>query len=65
MSSGTQVFDWTIPKEWVIHEAFIEDEEGRHIIDFKDHNLHVMGYSTPVDRWVELDRIEGLYLYPA
>ena len=62
VSSGTQVFDWTIPKEWVIHEAFIEDEEGRHIIDFKDHNLHVMGYSTPVDRWVELDELK-YYIY--
>ena len=62
VSSGTQVFDWTIPKEWVIHEAFIEDEEGRHIIDFKDHNLHVMGYSTPVDRWVELDELKD-YIY--
>lgn len=62
VSSGTQVFDWTIPKEWVIHEAFIEDEEGNHIIDFKDHNLHVMGYSTPVDRWVELDELKN-YIY--
>lgn len=47
--SGTSVFDWTVPKEWVIREAYIEDENGNHIIDMKEHNLHVMGYSTPVD----------------
>ncbi len=62
VSSGTKVFDWTIPKEWVIREAFIEDEKGNHIIDFKDHNLHVMGYSTPVDQWVGLDEMKN-YIY--
>lgn len=52
--SGTSVFDWTVPKEWVIREAYIEDESGNHIIDMKEHNLHVVGYSTPVDEWVDL-----------
>lgn len=60
--SGTKVFDWTVPKEWVIREAFIEDEQGGHVVDFKDHNLHVMGYSTPVDAWVELDELKK-YIY--
>lgn len=56
--SGTQVFDWTVPKEWVIREAYIEDEAGNHIIDMKDHNLHVMGYSTPVDMWADLEELK-------
>lgn len=56
--SGTQVFDWTIPKEWAIREAYIEDESGKHIIDMKKNNLHVMGYSTPVDQWVSLDELK-------
>ena len=56
--SGTQVFDWTVPKEWKIREAYIEDESGKHIIDMKDSNLHVLGYSTPVDEWVDLDELK-------
>lgn len=55
--SGTQVFDWIVPKEWVIREAYIEDENGNHIIDVRDNNLHVMGYSIAVDEWVELDEL--------
>lgn len=50
----TEVFDWTIPKEWNIRDAYITDEQGNKIVDFKNHNLHVMGYSTPVDQWLEL-----------
>lgn len=63
--SGTPVFDWTVPKEWKINEAYIEDESGNHIIDFKDNNLHVMGYSTPVDKWVNLDELKTfIYTQP-
>lgn len=56
--SGTNVFDWTVPKEWKIREAYIEDEKGDHIIDMKESNLHVLGYSTPVDEWVDLDELK-------
>lgn len=57
--SGTRVFDWTVPKEWVIREAYIEDEAGNRIIDMKKNNLHVMGYSTPVDEWVTLEELKN------
>ena len=60
--SGTPVFDWTIPKEWRICEAYIEDVAGDRIVDMQKNNLHVMGYSTPVDRWVELDELKK-YIY--
>ncbi|MBO4904366.1 MAG: DUF4910 domain-containing protein [Lachnospiraceae bacterium] len=60
--TGTQVFDWTIPNEWTIREAYIENENGEKIVDMKVNNLHVMGYSTPVDEWMDLaDLKEHIY----
>ena len=55
--SGTQVFDWTVPKEWNVKEAYIENSAGERIIDFKENNLHVMGYSIPVDKYVSLEEL--------
>lgn len=60
--SGTQVFDWIVPKEWVIREAYIEDIAGRRVLDMSENNLHVMGYSVAVDRWVDLEELKQ-YLY--
>ncbi|MBR5116916.1 MAG: DUF4910 domain-containing protein, partial [Lachnospiraceae bacterium] len=60
--SGTQVFDWTVPREWAIREAYIEDENGNRIIDIRNSNLHVLGYSVPVDRWVDLEELRQ-YVY--
>jgi aminopeptidase-like protein len=56
--SGTKCFDWTIPEEWSITDAFIENESGIRIADFKDNNLHVVGYSVPVDEWLELEQLQ-------
>lgn len=55
--TGTQVFDWTIPREWTLREAYIEDEHGRRIIDARDNNLHVVGYSVPVDAEMTLEEL--------
>lgn len=56
--SGTQVFDWTVPKEWNIRDAYIEDSQGNRIIDFKENNLYVMGYSLPMDREMSLEELK-------
>lgn len=56
--SGTAVFDWTVPKEWSIEEGYIEDEEGKRIVDFKENFLHILGYSVPVDEWVDLEELK-------
>lgn len=56
--TGTKVFDWTIPKEWNIRNAFVEDEQSNRILDFKWSNLHVVGYSTAVDRSVCLSELQ-------
>jgi len=59
---GTKVFDWTIPEEWNINEAWIQDSSGNIIIDFKKNNLHVVGYSEPVNKTIKLSELRD-YLY--
>ena len=46
--TGTEVLDWTVPREWNIREAWIKGPDGRRVVDFAENTLHVLGYSTPV-----------------
>lgn len=63
--SGTAVFDWTIPLEWSIEDAYVLDPTGNKVIDFKNSNLHVLNYSTPVDVELSLHQLnEHLYSLP-
>ena len=56
--SGTQVFDWVVPPEWNIRDACVLDERGERVIDFRRSNLHVVGYSVPVDVTLSLGELQ-------
>lgn len=56
--SGTPVFDWTVPKEWNIRDAWIKDPTGRKVVDFQASNLHVLNYSVPVHEKLPLSELK-------
>ena len=63
--SGTEVFDWVVPKEWHAKEAYIITPRGDKICDFKVNNLHLLGYSTSFDGNTKLEDLkEHLYTLP-
>ena len=64
--SGTQVFDWTVPDEWNIRDAYIARSNGERVVDFRDSNLHVVGYSEPVHREMRFEELRAhLHTLPA
>jgi aminopeptidase-like protein len=63
--TGTQIFDWVVPQEWNIKDAFIKDSRGDRVVDFRANNLHVMGYSVPVHTKMRLAELRPkLYSLP-
>ena len=59
VATGTEVFDWTIPKEWNLNDAYIKNSKGEKIIDSRESNLHVVNYSVPVRKCVTLDELKN------
>lgn len=56
--TGTAVFDWTVPKEWNLRDAYIKDPAGRRLLDGRASTLHVVGYSVPVHQWMTRSELE-------
>jgi len=57
VASGTPVLDWHIPDEWNIAEAWIQTTDGTRLVDFRNHNLHVVGYSQPIRKRIPRDEL--------
>ena len=57
INTGTKVFDWEIPQEWNVKDAYIKDENGKKIIDFKKSNLHLVSYSIPIKKRFQIDEL--------
>lgn len=63
--TGTSVFDWTVPQEWNIRDAWVKAPNGEKIIDFREHNLHVLNYSVPIHRKMDLESLRPhLFSHP-
>lgn len=63
--TATKVFDWEVPKEWRVKEAYVITPDGEKILDFATNNLHLLGYSTPIEAEIDLEELEQhLYSLP-
>ena len=63
--SGKKVFGWQIPNEWIIKDAYIKNAKGKKIVNIKDNNLHIVGYSSPINKKLKLNELKkNLYTLP-
>ena len=61
IQSGTRVFDWKVPEEWNIKDAYVLDKYKKKIINFKKNNLHIIGYSEAVNKTISYDELKKNY----
>ena len=57
IKSGKKVFDWKVPEEWNVKDAYVLDKYGKKIVDFKKNNLHLVGYSIPIEKYINRDQL--------
>ena len=62
VKSGSKVLDWTVPNEWNIKDAYIITPEGKKIAKFKKNNLHVLGYSIPINKTISLEELKKIFI---
>jgi aminopeptidase-like protein len=63
--SGTKVFDWRVPSEWNVNDAYVLDKNNKKIINFKENNLHIISYSSPVSKFLSKKKLlDNLYSLP-
>ena len=62
LKSGTKVFDWNIPEEWNVTDAYVIDKYNNKIIDFKRNNLHLIGYSIPIKKIFQKKNYLKIYI---
>ncbi len=60
---GDPVWTWRVPERYVVHEAYLETEDGRRVVDFADNPLHLVSYSLPVDAWITWEELEPHLYY--
>jgi len=63
IQSGEKVYDWVIPKEWNINDAWIKNEKGEKIINFKHNNLHILNYSGPINKKINFEELDKHLFY--
>ncbi len=59
VKSGTKVFDWTVPKEWKINDAYLKNGSGKKIVDFKKNNLSIVNYSSPINKFIDFEDLKN------
>ena len=61
--SGKKVFGWKIPLEWSVIEAYIKNKKGKKVVDFKKNNLHLVSYSSPINKKIRLNDLKKKALF--